>query len=526
MNSFFSTSNNSTTKQETKPNHYIQHFTKQVKKPVKRKRDKFIFDWNEQDDTLKNVEYVDQPLFGRNQLAGFDKPVKHLDDRHWLDKPLNEMMERDWRICREDYGITTRGTNVANPLRSWKESNIPVPIINVIEQIGYIEPTPIQRQAIPIAMDHRDIIGVAETGSGKTASFLIPMLCLIHKLPSLDYSNAHLGPYAMILAPTRELALQIESECTRFSKAMGFHCVSIVGGHSADTQSRSLMQGTHIIIATPGRLVEFVERRLIALSQCYFLVMDEADKMIDMGFEDSLHFILANVPSNRKEMMESQDTLRQTVMFSATMPPAVEKLAKTYLVTPIHVNVGQAGQVVDRIEQRVEFIQEQGSRLTRLQRILTSREFQPPIIVFVNQKKTCDVVATMLEKYDISCATLHGGKSQDQRESALLGLKKGYKKVLVATDVAGRGIDIKNVSLVVNFDMAKNISEYTHRIGRTGRAGNMGCSITFLGTQDQDVLYDLRVLLTKSPVSIVPPELARNEHAMVQPGKQFRNITL
>jgi ATP-dependent RNA helicase DDX23/PRP28 len=252
------------------------------------------------------------------------------------------MTERDWRIFKEDYSISVKGTRVPPPLRKWKESSIPEPILNVIEKVGYKEPTPIQKQAIPIIIENRDIIGIAETGSGKTASFVIPLLCFIKDFPRLDFNNYHLGPYALILAPTRELALQIEREAVKFADAMGFHCVAIVGGHSIESQTKNLLQGAHIIIATPGRLCDVIKRRFMVLSQCLFVVLDEADRMVDLGFETDLNYILDSMPvSNLKpdsdvsedsEFMKARlmakNPYRQTVMFSATMPPAVERLAK------------------------------------------------------------------------------------------------------------------------------------------------------------------------------------------------------
>lgn len=497
---------------------------------------KFVFDWANDEDTsiegnplYKNKKTVE--LIGRSKIAGYELLDKVSKETHWSLRKLAEMTERDWRIFKEDYSITVKGSNVPHPLRSWKESPIPPPILRVIDKVGYKEPTPIQRQAIPIAIQGRDIIGVAETGSGKTASFVIPMLCFIKDLPPLDHGNSHLGPYALVLAPTRELALQIESEATKFAKAMNFICVSIVGGHTVESQTTNLLSGAHIIIATPGRLRDLIDRRILALAQCVYVVLDEADRMVDLGFEPDLKYILASMPaSNLKpdndraedmrwlnDQIKAKNPFRQTVMFSATMPPPVEQLAKEYLRRPVNVTVGVVGQVVDRIEQRIEMINDEGAKLTRIQRLFTSGEFEAPIIVFVNQKKNCDSVAKVLEQRGFRCAVLHGGKSQDQREAALAGLKEGTKEVLIATDVAGRGIDVKNVSLVVNFDMAKSIEDYTHRIGRTGRAGRKGCAITFLSSCDTEVYWDLKMVLQKSPLSKAPKEFYSHEASMQKP---------
>ncbi|KAG0167692.1 DEAD (Asp-Glu-Ala-Asp) box polypeptide 23 [Apophysomyces sp. BC1034] len=535
---------------------------------------KFVFDWDAGEDTSYdfNPLYASKhnaQMFGRGHIAGIDikeqkkqqsefyhrmlkerrtteeqeratelvemnkrKEAKtKFDERHWTDKPLEQMAERDWRIFKEDFNITTKGGGIPRPIRSWAESGLPERMLGIIDQVGYKEPTPIQRQAIPIGIQNRDIIGIAETGSGKTASFVIPLLVYISDLPKLTMDNMSDGPYALILAPTRELAQQIEQETVKFATPMGFTCVSIVGGHSIEEQSFNLRNGAEIIIATPGRLKDCLDRRILVLNQCTYVVMDEADRMIDMGFEPDVNFILDALPvsnvkpdgaeaENAEAMTQTFDgrKYRQTTMFSATMPAAVERLAKKYLRRPAVVTIGTAGQAVETVEQRVEMINDENRRRDRLLEILNSGMYEPPMIIFVNQKKGVDTLAKALNKLGYHAVTLHGGKSQEQRESALAQLKTGNADVLVATDVAGRGIDVKNVSLVLNYDMAKNIEDYTHRIGRTGRAGQSGVAITFLSNNDADVMYDLKQMIAKSPLSKVPPELANHEAAQTRPG--------
>ncbi|KAF9406796.1 mRNA splicing protein prp28 [Podila epigama] len=541
----------------------------------KRNDKKFVFDWNADDDTSRDLNpiYVNRhsaQLFGRGHFAGMDvKETKGRDqfydkllatrrtdaevaragelndlaarkerkinyaDRHWSEKPLDQMKERDWRIFKEDFNIACKGGSIPNPIRRWSESGIASKILEVIDLVGYKEPTPIQRQAIPIGLQNRDIIGIAETGSGKTASFLIPMLQFISDLPKLDEHNMVHGPYALILAPTRELAQQIEQETLKFAVPLGFNCVSIVGGHAKEEQAFNLRNGAEIIIATPGRLRDCLETRILVLNQCTYVVMDEADRMIDMGFEADVNFILDALPvSNLKPDTEdaedaskmtmaidedSSKKYRQTTMFSATMPAAVERLAKRYLRRPAVVTIGTAGQAVETVEQRVEMITDENKKKNRLMDLLKG-QYAPPIIVFVNQKKSCDMLAKLVNSSGLRATTLHGGKSQEQRELALSQLKNGKADVLVATDVAGRGIDVQNVSLVINFDMAKNIEDYTHRIGRTGRAGRSGVAVTFLSNYDTDVMYDLKQMLTKSTLATVPAELRNHEAAMTKGG--------
>ncbi|KAF9264801.1 P-loop containing nucleoside triphosphate hydrolase protein [Marasmius fiardii PR-910] len=541
------------------------------KRKIRKTNDrKFVFDWDTQDDTFSEDSPLAvgvnrqgaQTMFGRGHLAGMDdvepmntrngssggaldhladarerrKAVKTgLDERHWTEKPLNEMRERDWRIFREDFSISARGGQIPHPLRSWVESVIPHPILECIEKIGYKEPSPIQRQAIPIGLQNRDIIGIAETGSGKTAAFVIPMLAFISNLPPFTDDNRHLGPYALILAPTRELAQQIESEAKKFASPLGYRCVSIVGGRAVEEQQFNLREGAEIIIATPGRLKDVIERHVLVLSQCRYVVMDEADRMVHLGFETDLTFILDALPN---ETMEGEDKgeqmdvdgetmvkkgrTRVTTLFSATMPPAVERLARKYLKKPAVITIGEAGRAVDTVEQRVEFVNGEEKKKQRLLEVLNTGQFQPPIIVFVNQKKTADMVAKDLQRANWKATTLHSGKNQEQREAALQSLRDGVADVLVATDLAGRGIDVQDVSLVINFQMSSTIEAYVHRIGRTGRAGKMGTAVTFLTNEDDEVMYDLKQEISKSPVSKVPIELAKHEAAQHKVSREMK----
>lgn len=306
--------------------------------------------------------------------------------------------------------------------------------------------------------------------------------------------------------------------------------VSVIGGQSREEQGFQLRQGVEIVVATPGRLVDVLENRYLVLNQCTYLVMDEADRMLDMNFELDLQKILQFLPvSNEKPDDETAETpeallanamtkmkYRQTVLFSATMPPAVERIAKLYLRRPAHVRIGSTGKSADSVEQRVFLITEKQKR-SKLMEFLATKP-APPIIIFVNQKKGCDVLARGLEKMGYSAATLHGGKAQDQREFALESLKNGSKDILVATDVAGRGIDVKDVSHVVNYDMAKTVENYTHRIGRTGRAGKTGIAITYITEDDSDTFYDLVKLLQASKKAVCPPDLARHPAALTGAG--------
>jgi ATP-dependent RNA helicase DDX23/PRP28 len=532
-----------------------------AKKKRKRTTDrKFNFEWNAEEDTSGDYNPLYQNrheanFYGRGRLAGFgddvaddvakkyaraledcdreagsirareilemerrrrEESTRNQLDKHWSEKKLEHMRERDWRIFKEDFNISNKGGSVPNPMRSWDESGLPKRLMELIHQVGYKEPSPIQRAAIPIAMQSRDLIGVAVTGSGKTAAFLLPLLVYISELPRIDEFEwrKNDGPYAIVLAPTRELAQQIEIEARKFTTPLGFNVVSIVGGHSFEEQAYSLRNGAEIIIATPGRLVDCIERRMLVLSQCCYVIMDEADRMIDLGFEEPVNKILDALPvTNEKPDTEEaensaamsqnlggKDRYRQTMMYTATMPTAVERIARKYLRRPAIVTIGSAGEAVDTVEQRVEFVAGEDKRKKRLGDILSSHEFKPPIIVFVNIKRNCDAIAREIKQWGFSSVTLHGSKTQEQREAALASVRNGQTDVLVATDLAGRGIDVPDVSLVINFNMAMTIESYTHRIGRTGRAGKSGVAITFLGNEDTDVMYVLPFSLYPLPL--------------------------
>ncbi|MCO5552888.1 hypothetical protein L7F22_006407 [Adiantum nelumboides] len=533
-------------------NKYLGITERSKKKTRKQLQDKkLMFGWDQNEDTSDKLNpalfdrQVEARVFGAGGRAGMDPAQQEASngatngdplrrgaksafaEKHWSEKTLEEMKERDWRIFREDFAISSRGGHIPRPLRSWRESTIPEPILKAIDEIGYTEPSPIQRQAIPIGLQNRDLIGIAETGSGKTASFVIPMLAYISQLPPLSDANRHLGPYALIIAPTRELAQQIEVETKKFTDSLGFKCVSIVGGRDMNEQAFSLRDGAEVIVATPGRLKDCVERHVLVLSQCLYLVLDEADKSIGLGFADVLDYILDSMPASnlKPDTEEAEDPLalmrneaikvpkyRVTMLYSATMPPSVERLARNYLRRPAHITIGEANQAVGTVEQRVEFISGEDKKKARLMQLLSSG-LEPPMIVFSTTKQSVDSLSRDLNRAGWNVATLHSGKTQSQREEALASLRSGQCPILVATDLAGRGIDVPDVSAVINFQFPTSFEAYIHRIGRTGRAGKRGVAFTFLENHDEDYFYDLKQELSRSKLSSVPRELDRHPAA-------------
>ncbi len=461
-----------------------------------------------------------------NQIHEMDSNL----DKHWSDKKLNEMSERDWRIFREDFDIRIQGGRATLPLRFWNEANLPTEVMLAIESVGYEKPTPIQRQAIPIGQARRDIIGIAETGSGKTAAFIIPLLSYLLQIPKhfIDRCEDQ-GPLAVVMAPTRELAQQIEEECIKLAKFTSFKTVSVVGGQSIEEQGFRLRKGVEIVIGTPGRMVDCIENNYLVLNQCNYVVLDEADRMVDMGFESQVVAVLEAMggllKSEDEDQLElqlqtsqsEQDMFRVTAMFSATMPAQVEQIAKTYLRHPVIIRIGDEDTGKNkRIEQRVLFITEsqKKSELTKLLQRLSSND---KVIVFINSKKQGDSLGWHLETAGYHVGVLHGGKSQDQREETLDMFRVGKIQILVATDVAGRGLDIPDVSSVFNYDCPNKIQNYCHRIGRTGRAGKFGVATTFLTESDTEVMFDLKNYL-ESTDSSVPHQLARHPSAQAAVG--------
>lgn len=451
---------------------------------------------------------------------------------HWSKKNLSEMNDRDWRIFREDFNISFNGAAGELPLRFWNECPMPEEIKSAIDMLEYTFPTPIQRAAIPLGISQRDVIGIAETGSGKTAAFVIPMLIYISKLiPLLGHERLSVeGPYAVIMAPTRELAQQIETETQKLAYFTDYKAVSVVGGTSIDEQGLKLKLGCNIIIATPGRLIDCLERHYAVLNQCHYVVLDEADRMIDMGFEPQVQSILDTMPSSNLKPddydvesgrgLDPVKAYRITYMFSATMPPSIQKLARKYLRRPVVVTIGSAGKVAENVTQRI-FMCKDNEKMHLLKNELL-RLSDKRAIVFANTQTAAETVQRRLEDDGFKVSILHGKRTQDQREEALKNFKMEKVKVLVATDIVGRGIDIPEVALVINFEMANSIESYTHRIGRTGRAGKKGIAITLLTINDTGIYFDLKKLLENSRQN-VPLELAKHECAKAPPGKFIDN---
>jgi ATP-dependent RNA helicase RhlE len=353
-------------------------------------------------------------------------------------------------------------------------------------QMGFVEPTPIQQQAIPVVLDDKDLIACAETGTGKTAAFLLP---IIHKL--LDGPKRP-GTRVLILSPTRELANQTEEFCRKFAPK-GITCTAIIGGNGYKRQIDSLRAGANIIIATPGRLMDFMEQGMIDFRGLTHLVLDEADRMLDMGFLPSIKRIVKALPEKR-----------QTLFFSATMSKEVERIAYTMLRDPVLVEVSPRGRASHLIEQTAYSVQPQSKMVLLLE--LLEKESLERVLVFTRTKRGADRLAHVLEKRQHSSNRIHGDRSQSQRDSALRAFKAGKTNVLVATDVAARGIDIDSVQHVINYDIPEAPEDYVHRIGRTGRAGNKGRAITIFTIAEEHSMRAIERLTGEKVARVIHPE--------------------
>lgn len=355
-------------------------------------------------------------------------------------------------------------------------------ITRAIAEEKYTTPTPIQEQTIPIVMSHRDVIGIAQTGTGKTAAFALPIL---HHLAANPRSPERKSCRILVLSPTRELSGQILDSFRAYGRHLRIRAALVIGGVPIGGQMRALLNGVDVLVATPGRLLDLVKSNAVRLGDVEFLVLDEADRMLDMGFIHDIRKIVAKLPAKR-----------QTLMFSATMPHAITELAAQMLRDPARVAVTPAASTVDRVDQRVIRV-DRGAKPAVLVDVL-KREAIDRALIFTRTKHGADKVVRGLVKAGIAAEAIHGNKSQSQRERVLAAFRKGDVKTLVATDIAARGIDVDGISHVVNFDLPNIPETYVHRIGRTARAGAEGVAISLCDAEETAFLRDIEKLIRKS----------------------------
>ncbi|XP_054830168.1 ATP-dependent RNA helicase DDX3X isoform X6 [Eublepharis macularius] len=452
----------------------------------------------------------DRSGFGRFERGGNSRWSDKCDEDDWS-KPLPPSERTEQELFSggntginfekyDDIPVEATGSSCPPHIESFSDVDMGEIIMGNIELTRYTRPTPVQKYAIPIIKEKRDLMACAQTGSGKTAAFLLPILSQIYTDGPGDalramkengrYGRRKQYPISLVLAPTRELAVQIYEEARKFAYRSKVRPCVVYGGADIGQQIRDLERGCHLLVATPGRLVDMMERGKIGLDFCKYLVLDEADRMLDMGFEPQIRRIV------------EQDTMppkgaRQTMMFSATFPKEIQMLARDFLEEYIFLAVGRVGSTSENITQKVVWVEESDKRSFLLD-LLNATGKDSLTLVFVETKKGADSLEDFLYHEGYACTSIHGDRSQRDREEALHQFRSGRSPILVATAVAARGLDISNVKHVINFDLPSDIEEYVHRIGRTGRVGNLGLATSFFNERNINITKDLLDLLVEA----------------------------
>ncbi|KAF1744803.1 hypothetical protein MXB_3409 [Myxobolus squamalis] len=383
-----------------------------------------------------------------------------------------ESSTREISEFRDEKEITVRGDHVPKPIYDFSEVNFTRNILERIKYKGFAAPTAIQSQSWPIVLSGLDMIGIAQTGSGKTLAYLLPAFEHIAAQPRLERND---GPIALVLCPTRELSIQVQEISAEFSQVCRLRSTCIYGGSAKGPQIRELTRGVEIVIATPGRLLDFLSYGTTNLKRCTYLVLDEADRMLDMGFEPQIRKIIEQVQPGR-----------QTLMFSATWPKAVQNLARVFLTDPVQINIGKLTLQASHQIQQIIDVCLQTEKPNKLRDFLKSvlSDKNNKVLIFTDRKITCDHLVKDLRKEGILVSGIHGDKNQYEREHVLDEFRRGRCSVLIATDVASRGLDIPNINYVINYNFPNSVEDYIHRIGRTGRASATGVAYTLFTYED------------------------------------------
>ncbi|KAK8149245.1 pre-mRNA processing RNA-helicase [Beauveria asiatica] len=440
--------------------------------------------------------------------------IQPIRKNFWVEPvELSELNETEVAELRAELdGIKVNGKDVPKPVQKWAQCGLTRQTLDVIDNMGFEKPTSIQMQAIPALMSGRDVIGVAKTGSGKTMAFLLPMFRHIKDQPPLKESE---GPVGLIMTPTRELATQIHRDCKPFLKMMGMRAVCAYGGAPIRDQIAELKRGAEIIVCTPGRMIDLLaanQGRVTNLRRVTYVVLDEADRMFDMGFEPQVMKIFANMRPDK-----------QTILFSATMPRIIDSLTKKVLKSPVEITVGGRSVVAKEIEQIVE-VRDENTKFHRVLELLgelyDGDEDARSLIFVERQEKADDLLKELMVK-GYPCMSIHGGKDQVDRDSTISDFKKGVVPILVATSVAARGLDVKQLKLVINYDAPNHLEDYVHRAGRTGRAGNTGVAVTFITPEQESCAPGIAKALEQSeqPVPERLNEMRKAHREKVKSGK-------
>ncbi|XP_037901410.1 DEAD-box ATP-dependent RNA helicase 20-like [Glossina fuscipes] len=407
--------------------------------------------------------------------------------------------------------ITLKGSSIPMPSFEFNEGGFPDYVMTGIKKLGFAKPTAIQAQGWPIALSGRDMVGVAQTGSGKTLAYVLPAVVHINNQPRLEHSD---GPIALILAPTRELAQQIQQVANEFGSQIQVRNTCIFGGAPKQPQSRDLERGVEIVIATPGRLIDFLERGVTNLRRCTYLVLAEADRMLDMGFEPQIRKIIKQIRPDR-----------QVLMWSATWPKEVRNLAEEFLDNYIQINIGSLTLSANHNILQIVDVCEEAEKTNKLNKLLgeISSEKDTKTIIFVETKKRVDEITRSISRQGWRACAIHGDKSQQERDYVLTSFRNGRSSILVATDVAARGLDVDDVKFVINYDYPSNSEDYVHRIGRTGRSNNTGTAYTLFTTANANKANDLIQVLREAKQVINPRLVDMASHSKRGNGGRSNN---
>ncbi|KAL7647625.1 UNVERIFIED_CONTAM: hypothetical protein RMT77_001225 [Armadillidium vulgare] len=469
----------------------------ELKKIAEARKESEIEKQKREEQKLLDAVVEKRALMGVAELAHGVEYVEPIITAWKPPKKILELDPKKHEKVRRKFNIMVEGEDVPPPLKRFVDMKFPKSVIKALAKKGIEKPSPIQMQGIPAVLMGRDMIGIAFTGSGKSIVFVLPliMFCLEQEKKMPFLSNE--GPYGLIIVPSRELAKQIRENIEYFCKYLETDdypelriCLAI-GGEIMSNAMQMIRKGIHIMVATPGRLIDMLDKKMVCLDVCRFLVMDEADRMVDMGFEEDVRTIYSYFKGQR-----------QTLLFSATMPKKIQNFARSALVKPITVNVGRAGAASMNVIQEVEYVKQE-AKVTHILQMLDKTP--PPVLIFAEKKQDVDLIQEYLLLKGVSAAAIHGGKDQEERSAAVEAFQKGEKDVLVATDVASKGLDFPGIQHVINYDMPDDIENYVHRIGRTGRSGNNGMATTFVNkANDESVLLDLKALLLESKQKVPP----------------------
>ncbi|KAJ6394676.1 hypothetical protein OIU77_023808 [Salix suchowensis] len=414
--------------------------------------------------------------------------------------PIRRMSIKECDSIRKQWHIIVDGEKIPPPIKHFKDMRFPEPILKMLKAKGIVQPTPIQVQGLPVILTGRDMIGIAFTGSGKTLVFVLPLIMIALQEEIMMPIMPGEGPVGLIVCPSRELARQTYEVVEEFlipMRAAGYpelRPLLCIGGVDMRSQLEVVKKGVHIVVATPGRLKDMLAKKKMSLDNCRYLTLDEADRLVDLGFEDDI-----------REVFDHFKAQRQTLLFSATMPAKIQNFARSALVMPVTVNVGRAGAANLDVIQEVEYVKQEAKIVYLLECL---QKTPPPVLVFCENKADVDDIHEYLLLKGVEAVAVHGGKDQEEREYAISSFKAGKKDVLVATDVASKGLDFPDIQHVINYDMPAEIENYVHRIGRTGRCGKTGIATTFINkNQSETTLLDLKHLLQEAKQRI-PPVLA------------------